>query len=564
MSETAKWPAALEIGFQVGAPILSRATLALKRKLFLPAKTKGKFRKKVTLPDEEIQATQELLGKYRKRRGLTHPFTPIGESLTLGQINLKERNFLQFAESVAGGALGAQKVVARRYREIGEALQAAYKELADKMGVMLDDVTFGTVVGDMIRGEIDVVKLLRDKYWAELGELIKDRTYTVDIGPLVNFLVTEYSKRGRLDAGRVATAINDFLGITKFTPLETIGVEAKELLVDPGDLIKAPRELPVDMARQLLHRLNRLYNNKALEDAAGKSAEILKKSLVRTFKKEGDEAAAAAFAKANDFHREAAERIKEGLIGPLVKSLTARKAAPERIVGFIYGGAKSPKYSNLMALKHAFTGERRKLYERNVLKPLRFKILNEAFDKRAGAYSGDLLTQALERHGAIFTPEGVQPGPYLEEIFGKDGFKNILDFATALKVGSTDASGDLIIIKFMQATEISRAVRPARRETPGAMTRTAAVFLSPLGLAHALTSRRLTRTLTDGIQSRTGSSTFARMVATVGRLNAQAEADLRNMDAKEVDYYTLSPIELISERISSYIKGGYDVIRRHF
>jgi len=49
MSETAKWPAALEMGFQLGAPILSRAALGLKRKIFLPKGTKGLLRKKVAL-----------------------------------------------------------------------------------------------------------------------------------------------------------------------------------------------------------------------------------------------------------------------------------------------------------------------------------------------------------------------------------------------------------------------------------------------------------------------------------------------------------------------------------
>ena len=564
MSETAKWPAALEMGFQLGAPILSRAALGLKRKIFLPKGTKGLLRKKVTLPDEEIQTTQELLGKYAKRRGITHPFTPIGESLTLGQINLKERNLLQFAESVAGGALGAQKVVARRYKEIGDTLQEAYKELAEKMSTMLDDVTFGTVVSDMIRGEINVVKLLRRKYWSELGELLEGKDYTVDIGPLVDFLIREYSKKGRLDAGRVATAINDFLGIMKFKPLETVGVEAEDLLIDPGELIKAPRDLPIDMARQLLHRLNNLYESKSMRNAAGKSAQILKDAIVKTFKEEGDDELAAAFEKANTFHRESAKRIYEGLIGNLVKGITGNKAAPERVVGFIYGSAGTPKYSNLMALKHAFTGGRRRLYERNILKPLRFKVLNEAFDTRAGVYSGELLTQALKRHGAIFTPDGVKPGPYLKEVFGEDGFKNVLDFATALKVGSTDASGDLILIKFMQATEISRMARPARRGSPGAAAKTVTVFLTPLGLAHALTSKRLTRTLTDGIQSRIGSSAFARMVATVNRLNTQAELELRKMEGKEIDFYTLAPIELLTERIPSYARGAYDVIRRQF
>jgi len=70
--------------------------------------------------------------------------------------------------------------------------------------------------------------------------------------------------------------------------------------------------------------------------------------------------------------------------------------------------------------------------------------------------------------------------------------------------------------------------------------------------------------LTDGIQSRTGSSAFARMVATVNRLNTQAELELRKMEGKEIDFYTLAPIELLTERIPSYARGAYDVIRRQF
>lgn len=519
-------PMVLEAGGLIAAPLLSAISLGLKRKIFNPEGL-----------TEGTRIAQRKLSQLDVRRGITHPFTPLGETLSLGQLNSAEGSLWQQIESLAGGGSFGRRKLMKHYEKSYKLLHNDLNNLFNLMGTHMDDVQYGDMVKKMLDGDIDFVKMMRTDFWKTARDTIEHDTSKVNIGPLIDHFAKEVGEKGRSDAFQVMRGINDFLGLKNIYKGPIEDVERAAYLTPIGDIKAAPREVTVKQAQALVHRLNEMVPNKKAGKAAGKASEITKKAFMDTLKK-GNPEAHKAYTKAFEYHAQTAERLFKGNMPTIMKQLTTK---PEALSKALKGGNE---YSKLMAIKKAITtGKPRETalsmvdYKDKILKPLIFDICRESYDSGAKVLSGDMLMASLKKHGAIFTPDFTKPGPYLEEVMGKELFDQTLDFAQALQKAGKSAAGQGIFIRFMEAGVIIGAVSGAASQIPGFGQRAAGVFLAPVALANMLTSRRLLRTLTDGIQSPAGSTAGGRLVMTVAAENERANKTVQNMTGNAMNYY---------------------------
>lgn len=545
--EIAKWPAALELLGGFAAPLLSKVGLGLKRRIF------GVSPK--NLP-EDIKLAQEVLGRTDVKRGFFHPFTPLGRTLSLAQLNPNEHSIWRQLEGLAGGGFFSAGKIFKHYKGNFTALLSDLKTVMSRVKQNTDPVTFGQQVDKMLNGEINLTKILRNRYWGKSNALLDGTEGLVDVGPLMDYFAKEWGKKGKLKVGQLLTSVNDFLGGKRLMKGPISEVEEMAYLIPPSEVEGLPRQLTATQAAGLLERLNLLWGSPKIRAQAAHASGIVKEQLLKNLKKTNIEAH-DAFLRASDFHRLSAQRISDGLITGILKGL---KDTPEALTATLRG---QNRYSNIMAIKKAMRGDlpaKRALYEQKILKPVRFDIFKDAYNAQQNVLSGEGIIKALKDRGAIFTEEGVKPGPFLKEVFGEDLFGEVHDLARTMQSSATTATGESILIKFAQAAPAIQVI--SGQPVPGLGTRVAGVFLAPVVLAGFLTSRSRMRTLTNGIQGGTGSTAFSRMSMTAARLFTQAQTDLRDMSFEEAAFYTMPAAQELARRVGSYAASPFRALER--
>ena len=555
-ADVGAWEAASQL---IGNPVtkgilnvVARGARPVARKFLMP---------KTGLP-EPVAATQKVLGE-------------VGESLTAGQLNAHEKNFVYFLEGIASGSMFGG-LLKRKYRANFDKVQGIYKNYINQISTMMEPSEWGNIAKAAYNGELSLVKILRDEFWGsareELAKLSGRTNLEVDISPLIDWFAVEAGKRGRRDVIKIMSNVNDFLGLKSLAEFKPNTDIAQMTYLIAQELQGAPRKLTATQAADLLQRLNSLHDSSgAVSDHA---ADLLRDPLVGKLREAAriDPAfsdVADTYLKANDFHRVTATRLQDGLLPQIMKTL---KDKPTALTQFVHGGGAP--YDNLMALKKTYASERlmeprvvKKTgevlepqagagtvgkppfinFERDIKRPLRYDLMQRAYVTEGVEphFSGDALMGELERMGMRLDPErGLVPGEYLDELFtdshtGKKYFPRVLELANALKGAATTGSGDTVFVKFAQAGVGVQAM--TGQAAPGFKTRVAALFIGPLGLSKILADPRLLAETTSMLKAGPGTTAWSRGLATIARLQTRAAVEKRGMLKEEQDFYADKP-----------------------
>jgi hypothetical protein len=556
--DTGVWEAGSQIlGSPVGAGIgrlVRRGARPIARKALLPK----------TAPPGPVQAAQDVLSRE-------------GRSLTAGQLNAHEKNFTYFLEGVASGsAFGGR--LKNLYRENFNIVQDRYKNFVGQVSNTMEPSEWGKLVGAAYNEELSLVKIFRDHYHQTAREGLTRLSNSVDmpavdIGPFIDWCADEAGKKGRPDALRVVSAVNDFLGLKSLSDFKPGGDIAQATYLIQQELQGAPRKLSPIQAADLLQRLNSLYDNKNTQGASTYAADLVRDSLVPVLKqaeKADPKFAGVAdnYINANKFHRVTAQRLQDGILPDMMNTL---KEKPTALSSFVHGGGAP--YDSLIALKRTYLSEKElaprvhprtgqhlapqgaagkaplRKYESDILQPLRYDIAQKAYVTQGVEphFSGDALMSKLTSLGMHLDPQkGLQPGEYLTEVFTdavtrKNYFPEVLEFANALKGAATTGSGDTVFVKFAQAGVGVQAM--SGQTAPGFKTRVAALFIGPIALSKILSDPVLLSNTAKAIKEGPKSTVWHRTISTIARLQAKSATEKYKMGKEKQDFYADKPTQ---------------------
>lgn len=231
-------------------------------------------------------------------------------------------------------------------------------------------------------------------------------------------------------------------------------------------------------------------------------------------------------------------------------------------------GKPGQTYDNLMHMKKALffaaeapetpgkalagmgKGAAMDMWEKSVLRPLRFHFIAGATDPKTGILNADKVLKRFERIEAKGVPQ------LLNELWGDaEQVKRIKDLFTAMDYAQTTTTGKSVWIQLKTMAALSSGgagvwsmFSSDNPSTAGAGIGGAAIILmSPASLAKAMTNPRLTRALYDGFtEQRIFTGIGAKMSLALRKIAQQKAVSEIMGDVKKADgnmWYRFQPVE---------------------
>lgn len=493
---------------------VAKGTHAIARKIMLPE----------TMP-LNIETVQALLGKLSKGK----------KSLTFGQLNMEERNFIHTLESVARSGYGSEKVMRkfdlRNLKTVGDFIQDYIEERSKKMtgnefGAFLQKI-LGTT--DEIGEAFHPVEAMRKMLYRESDNFLV-LAPDVDATNLLKYF-RQSGKQAHVK--RAWARINQTDVIDPDTGktlslLPSLEDDAAWKAIDVSDIDEALKRAN-KFARQVTHRGERA----TLKYVASQFKKHLDKSLKQV------PGAKEARTKADAFFASKEVALYNKTVTGIRKAIENK---PE-VVRDLFKGRGG--YSTLMRTKEALRFSSKTAgtapqfdswWKDHFIKPLRHSILSESVERETGNLSGAKLAKALDslaKHGDELPTE----------IFG-DIAKPLRDAATTIKLIGEGKFGEKIFIQLVQGGIITGVLAGLaspgsayERTAAGTLTAGVIIFGGPLALAKFLTRPYAVRMLTDGLTAGTRSRAFARLSRSIVAINLATRKELAKMPNAQQEFY---------------------------
>lgn len=478
--------------------------------------------------------------------GAAKPLTP-----TFGQLNRAEKNIVVGAESATRAAMFGKKLFARFDERNVVAVRKAMedyvrvetKDQSTKQTVdFLERLLNGTQRGKISDATANAIRPVRALSSVKY-DLVDELAANV---PLIDGLPIQRFVKSRTNS---IPARQAFERISKKVIPEVEGSVKILPALDDAQAWSVMTWQEVDGA---LRHINSVLPK--MSRAERQFVQPVKERLTAALKGSfsGTPGLVNAYEDALSFYSQAADRILDNAVIEAVRKKIAN--SPGTVVGFFTKNAN--RLNNLQQLKKALSfsagiegGVPRfnEWWGENFIRPIRHHLITQTRKEGSDVIDADKFARMLDK----LSDNGISP-ENISEVFGDVSGKQLLDFATTLKVIESRAGfEDVVWIKLLQGGAILGGITAATFSDDPTVTGlgagTAAIFMLPTILAAFQTRPRLVKMLTDGLSAGPKSAAFARLVRTVAVMTTAEKVEISKLSPAAVDFYTrfTSPDDII-------------------
>jgi len=486
-------------------------------------------------------------------------------SLTMGGI---EGTSSELAKTVEGFLRGSF-IGKGKFKQADElnmnAIEEVYSSFISQMSNATDDVRFGKVLQSMTLGPPNPTtgKVERPQIFGEWINNTKNELYNSarstyeGKGLMVNIeSVRQQMKKfeGSPEFDQAFAVMREYIPApTRTVPgkaayqkptgqLDSFGNEVLEVVPKEADTIVPVNEIPAERAILLKRDLNRALKGVGgkwqgdINAIAGQGSNLRREILTSL---QGADDAGAAFQLAEAFTGTAGTLHDNALIKGVTKKLSSN---PTSVLSYIESAPRTADALDQLERMWSFArggysgkvpGAVIPTFEDAVLRPLRFDILNKAYDPTNGAFNPKGIKEAVKDYdpttiNRLFGPDGAER---LEKISNAAAYLKDYNFPDKI-IPTMVESGLLASVGFGAATGSTGAAATAAKTL-------SAILLIDASLSRMFASPKLANRVIDGLSF---GPTDSRFMASMYTLVSEGIADMTRMRQKNpqaAQFYSL-------------------------